>query len=493
MKLERFAHHVFPPFAGIGGFLLFQIRCTRWVLNKLLKLGHRISSLQRRHMEYDADQFQAQIIGSNSLKECLLKLEHITYGRRMAIHFVQNFLLQNATPNNIPMVDAYFTSVLTDEQIKEINHDHMSALPDPYSFHPSTSQRHESVNAKTHDGIFNCTTPAQHLFNDFTKLCKEVTALNIQSLLAELESKPEHDQYNIISANHLIHLEQSIEQNRIDMQAYLGECHYYLHPLKLEGAIDEPIDQTIDIDQTLKELDDQIKALLESESYTNLYRNQQSAYKQQLNIVQSFLISGHAPVNPDPDGVPCQTGRYALFLRQANNMTRQTTDLIRPVHHLQSQRIMLSLRCLFMHTDQETPDLHDMRKHINHIFSTYKTLVDINDDLLELGLMLVDLNIFEHNYAKNKKSQPYVNRLLHSSNITTAILGRIQDVLKTLTNPFALDDNTKSLDKRILPKVPSPNQPGVVLAVANESIRRILILRERCLAKLVSQIHQSDA
>jgi Zn-dependent protease with chaperone function len=151
------------------------VLCTRRVLWALMMLGHLISCLMLREMEYDADSYGIKMIGSDAFSETISRLRALDIAAQWAYGDVRQSWLSGALPNDFAALVANKSADLPPPLIENVEPLHGASERRWLATHPSMAERLEAARRMARPGVFARRDPAPELFADFSGLCRAAT------------------------------------------------------------------------------------------------------------------------------------------------------------------------------------------------------------------------------------------------------------------------------------------------------------------------------
>jgi Zn-dependent protease with chaperone function len=147
----------------------------RRVLWCLMWIGYAVSSYLMRQMEYDADSYEARLVGSETTVRTSGHIVHLSIGSQRAWELVNEHYRTGRVPGDLPTLIAGCTSQIPEavkERIHEAQAHEKSGL---FDTHPTTRDRDAAARSLAQPGIFASDLPATCIFSDYTTLAREVT------------------------------------------------------------------------------------------------------------------------------------------------------------------------------------------------------------------------------------------------------------------------------------------------------------------------------
>ena len=151
------------------------VLCTRRVLSTLMRLGHLISCLMLRQMEYDADSYEIKVSGSDAFSDTMSRLSELNVAAQFAYGDVRQSWLSGSLPNDFPALVANKRADLSPELIENVERSNATNKGGLFDTHPSNAQRIEAARRLAQPGVFGRKDGASALFADFEGLSRAVT------------------------------------------------------------------------------------------------------------------------------------------------------------------------------------------------------------------------------------------------------------------------------------------------------------------------------
>ena len=166
---------------GNWGFMIFGLLARFFVfISRLILKTFAFTSLilsrwLLRQMEFDADRYEASLVGSKVFAETSFRIELLAFVDAGASHLCQVAALQGVLPNNYPALVIALTDHMSEEQMKKFRKSIKKRERSIFDTHPSTKNRISNARRITSDPIFQYDAAASDLFRDFNLLSHEVS------------------------------------------------------------------------------------------------------------------------------------------------------------------------------------------------------------------------------------------------------------------------------------------------------------------------------
>ena len=205
----------------------YFIHWIRRLFGILFKLNHRIGSAMLRQMEYDADSYEARLIGSDAFAASSLMLNRLMFATASVDETNRAGWRDERLIADVPAAIAKRMQAQTRSHIDDIIVRMNGREATPWDSHPPDEKRIAHAQRLGHPGILQLDYPATELFDNFAELCSDVTLFEYRQSGID---KPE--QYTREATEVESHQQQrEVEERSVD--AYFdGRVHHRLLQLK---------------------------------------------------------------------------------------------------------------------------------------------------------------------------------------------------------------------------------------------------------------------
>jgi Zn-dependent protease with chaperone function len=205
---------------------------TRRILWALMHAGNAISCFMLRQMEFDADSYEAKVVGSDAFELTAARLRLLNAATQSAYEDVQQCWASKRLPADLPLLIGHKATALPAEIQHKLSSSAASGTTGWFDTHPCDADRVRAARRLNEHGVFRVTEPAAGLFSDFAQLSETVTRHQYEKHL-ELEFTDQ----NLMSAEEI--LRESAASNQADamVRKYYGEVNVSLKPLLTNGEL----------------------------------------------------------------------------------------------------------------------------------------------------------------------------------------------------------------------------------------------------------------
>lgn len=154
----------------------WMIIAVRSLFRQLYDLNLRLTRPMSQQMEFDADLYEARVVGSRQFRASTMALRKLGFGWQMA-HDVNADALHadNRLWRNLPAAVVALTERLPAESLRQIEAGLAQETTQYWHSHPADQARVDHAKRANEPGILQCDRPAAELFEDFDKLCENCT------------------------------------------------------------------------------------------------------------------------------------------------------------------------------------------------------------------------------------------------------------------------------------------------------------------------------
>ncbi len=216
-------------------FVLYPSRGAVWLVRKLLAglvwLAQAISSYQTRHMELDADRYQARLVGYPVFAATIGEVQLLDLAHHQALASLEECWSDGRLPDSLAQLTLVNRRSLDPELVEVMRKATAEGKTGLFDSHPAPADRLAAARQEQGAPAFASEQAATVLFDDFPALCRLVTRAHYCTVLGEAVRT---EQLMTVERT-VTQLEQSSHE-REALGAYFGSGISSLRPLAL-GAI----------------------------------------------------------------------------------------------------------------------------------------------------------------------------------------------------------------------------------------------------------------
>ena len=154
--------------AGVG--------LSRLFLRVLMLVGHAISSLLMRQMEFDADRCEIALAGSGAFEQTTLRMSELgTVTNHLYKDMQKTWKTSHRLPDNVPVLITHHAERMDAGDRLAITTEMLQTKTGWLDTHPSPAARMDAARRAAQPGIFTEEMPAQELLENFRPLSRIAT------------------------------------------------------------------------------------------------------------------------------------------------------------------------------------------------------------------------------------------------------------------------------------------------------------------------------
>ncbi len=161
--------------AWLFGLARFCVEGTRGILWVFMMIGHGISCLLLRQMEYDADRYEAHLVGGTTFEQTQNRLLMLDIGWYGALAVIDRCLDKQVLPDHFAEVVTRCAGSIPAKQQRKFKKRSLAGRTGLFDTHPSPQSRLACVRREDASGVFHFPEPATVLFKDYDRLSRAVT------------------------------------------------------------------------------------------------------------------------------------------------------------------------------------------------------------------------------------------------------------------------------------------------------------------------------
>jgi Zn-dependent protease with chaperone function len=236
LRASRRANLWSQAFAGLTRLLVWITRRILWCL---LWIGTFFSALMMRRQEYDADTYEARLVGADVFEQTTRRLQSLIVAQQIALRDLGTNWRERRLADDLPMLICTREAELDDEVRRKITEAFSKAKTGRFSTHPCDRDRIAAARRLNPKPVFSLDIPAGHLFKDFKELCR-MASIKFYQLNLGKALKAEH----LYTTENLLGRSQARKENFTALQRYFQGLISPLRPLNIFGI--ELADRSVD-------------------------------------------------------------------------------------------------------------------------------------------------------------------------------------------------------------------------------------------------------
>ncbi|HEX3131000.1 MAG TPA: M48 family metalloprotease [Thermoanaerobaculia bacterium] len=458
---------------------LFCVKMTRWFLWALMMLGHMISSIMMKQMEYDADRYEVRLAGFSSFDSTMREMFSLGVAHQMAMDNLGNQWREKRLADNFP----HLVLANRKEGVRKIAPQLEIFLrnqkPETFGTHPTAYQRTARAMREKGVGVFTSDLPATVLFYDFDKLSRKVSFTYYRELLGN-----QVDARNLISTKAV---EERREQSGLERAAFerFFQNLDWLRGLPLPQKLPPlPEDPSV----VISELEKARRAVLaKDEDHARETKSYREAANQRINALQAHaLMQAGFRIKPSEFGLRDSDPTTALQDAESS-LARMKTSAIHLEKFEKWEGRRLGLALVLLDAEQvrgRVTAVVAWRKEVPQLLACSAFLTGKLPRLYELRASCSVLEILVAQMKPDRERPRLVEVILEK---LADLQERLKELHRELRNQPYLFDHGKegtNLAQFAIPSMPAANDYNGLVGVSGQALERLHEVYDRILGRL---------
>ena len=455
---------------------------TRRVLWVLMMAGHMVSSVLLRQMEFDADRYEARMVGGETFESTARRLHVLNAAMQGAFYDLSESWREGRLADDLPKLVVANVGQIPPEALEAIDNQVTTGKTGLFDTHPTDRERIFRAHDEDADGVFDLTGPATDVFRDFDSLCRASTFDYYQSIFG----KDAVDKENLKPVGEVVRTQTaSMAGNQALGRFYQGTFHP-LRPLLLpEAAPRAPADPRASR-KDLTSARDRMAATVEEHEGALKKGNELRDEAVKVAAARVMLRCDYKPK-------AAEFGLPKANLAAAEEADREIAGEIETVGATLSIRESAAVRrlhaalSLLEADDVAVPDLDEWREEARVLYPVARhvgrsVLPSIASVVQAQQAMLAILGKWQGDQQNEKLRNAVLRAGRTLAEALAETKGKLGDMI---AYPFDHASGIVSLSQYALPSVPAPDDIGALLEAAGTAIDKVIPLHCRMAGRLV--------
>lgn len=455
------------------------VRMTRWFLKALMMLGHVISSIMMKQMEYDADRYEVRLAGFSSFDATMRELFSLSVAHGMAMEDLGDQWKEKRLADNFP----HLVLANRRESVRKIAPQLETYLKNEkeerFGTHPTARQRTARALREKGVGVFISDLPATTLFYDFDKLSQKVSFAFYRELLGNRV-----DARNLISTKAV---QERNEQSAIERAAFdrffqnLDWLRGLPLPQKLPALPEDP-------GVVIAELEKARRAVLaKDEDHARETKSYREAANQRINALQAHaLMEAGFRVTPSEFGLRDSDPTIALQDAESSLARMRTSAIhLEKFEKWEGRRLGLALVLLdAAQVRSRVPEAEAWRKEVPRLLVCSGFLTGKLQRLYELRAARAVLEILVAQIKPDRERPRLIEAILNKLADLQERLKELHRELRNQPYPFDHGKEGTNLAQFAIPTMPAANDYNGLVGVSGYALDRLHEVYDRLLGRL---------
>ncbi len=469
-------------------FILYAARGSVWVSRQLLFgllwLGNAISCFLMRQMEFDADRYEARMVGHRTFAASCGRLSELNIAHQMALSDLRRFHSEGRLADDLPALIVSNVPHISPKFRKEFRKLELARQTGLFDTHPADRERIDNVRQEDATGLFRLTgeqkdPPATVLFTKFDRLCRAMTSDFYENVLGkEFKKKLLHPARKLI------------EQRDAEHEAGKALDRYFqIHvpvdrPLPLYDDSDKPPTNPREAAQDLKAARDEM--LRELEEYRDLPERYEEAENTLYTTAEALSVMDCGlRIKARDFGLPDSSRKTAEAKhKRARAATQHIAAKMLVFETAASIRISTALRILQVPKVADAiPNGRALQEEVRQMIRDARLISSIIGGLPILRILYRRIAILFSRLG-NQPSQKLIQTIISQIEAMSQRINSISDELKDVAYPFDHADDTITLRDFVIPHIPEEMDVGGLVNATQLAFERLYSLQVRLFARL---------
>lgn len=468
------------------GIILHLARFFIWLTRKILFLfmqsGLFISGWMSRQMEFDADQYEIEMAGSEVFAQTSRTLSILNAGNSYAVELLRKTWEDAHLVDDLPGLIKSTTNRFTEETTGKIIKNTLQRKTGFMDSHPCDSERIAQAVKAGSAGIFQFEIPAKDLFADFSSLSKRTTIHHYKN-----EWGMKINEKNLKPVDTLEGQNTNLQDSYKVLDSYLFGLFDYLRPIpvKLESKLAmEPFKERI---EKLKKLitDLNVKAKSTSAVQKRFHENFNRCF--QLFNAIAFLDAG---VRFDHNTFRLKNGDQESVESALDKALSGKAELSRDLY-AKEEEIALRFNLVFSlldypEMDEKIKDIDAIRKEKDRLLEAFTFFSYSLERLEELMKAFYPLASLARCNKDNNKSETYWASMEMYEKKCKKYIFELHYALKNVPYPFDHADGEISTSQFILGNDLKMDDVNTVGRISERAIEKMNSFHARVMGRLAA-------
>lgn len=460
---------------------------TRRILWALMMLGHLGSSLFTREMEYDADRYEARLVGGDTFASTHMRIVLLGAAEQAAMSELALISKEGRLADNLPKYVVATADDVTPQSLQKFAEAINNERTGWFDTHPSAPQRIASAKREQTDGVFRLERPASVLFSNFDQLAKNVTWDIYRGAFGQtFEREKMHDTNELLARRTKEHDSDSA------IDSYCQGCFTLLRPLQLPTELPHTAAQP---KQTLERLKQARETFLaECECYRAMLKEYDQADTALLELRQAheLLYAGATIQKGEFTVATHSTTAVARAREEAQTTQGRLDDKLKVCETALGARLHAALQLLSVpQVAARIQDAAQLRSDslryyeaINSLSPQISSVKQLRNEYAALGSLCSRL--------QRRNSEDLLDSVGRSMKEVRRLLTELHTDLMRVDYPFEHVDPSISVARYCVASIPLPDDLSGLLRASDEMLSALAVVYRRLFKQLVLAAEQVE-
>ncbi|MEM1202526.1 MAG: M48 family metallopeptidase [Acidobacteriota bacterium] len=459
---------------------------TRRILWLLMWIGHGVSCFLLRQMEFDADRYEARMVGPETFETTCRELSYLGLAVEKSFGDLSSSWEEGRLVDNLPSLVAAHRRRIEPSVLRRIDADVDGRRTGWFDTHPAVSERIAYAHRETTTHVFQSDLPATALFRDFEALAVEVSRSFYEHHLDQ-KIRPE----DLVDTDRLLARQDRDEAERFARNRFfLGATDHPLRPLPVGDVEGSNAGEGSDFGRLLNRLQVLRDELQEGEAEG---RETLEAYdvemgqRSALDRADDLLEAGFKVSAEELDVERFDTVSLVAKMETVQRRMDHLGGRLAPQERRAAERLLTALRVLELPgLGDRSSDLGALRDEVPRLLTAARAYAS---DLDRIDRLRRHFDRYD-SIAEERQGSP------NDEDLQRIFVGLAEEVREGLNHlrlswndlpyPFDHTDRGITLGRWAIPDIPPEDDYGGIHGAAHTALQRSFDLNGRVLARLAA-------
>lgn len=480
--------HSFGLVALVAQLFVWLARRVLWVL---MWVGQALSGFMLRQMEFDADRYEARLVGSTIFESTCHELGRLGLSYQQSLAALERSWREGRLADNLPAMVRAQRQSLEPEVLEALRRHAEGQKTALFDTHPADGDRIASARREGDRPLFRSSHPATVLFRDFAAVCRRVSRSFYQINLGQE-----------IGPGDLIPLDQLLEgqeRRRHETEALgrffgptLNPSRPFPIPAQTPAVATPP-----DLGATLRQLEERRHALatLVAGYRTLLEQYGELGGRRQELLAALVFIDGELSFEPRKLGLQSRLrDDVEIELNRLEERELSLATEAEPMERVCRERLEIALALLACRPLLERhSEIATLTENVPLWLDTARRLATSQEASRRLSRLRWQLEIALGQHQQNDQHQPLIQKIIALTAESYDELLALRDPLIGAPYPFDHADPETDLSSYVLPEGPLRDDVGQIYTLSSEALNRYGELTVRVMGCLATAGEQLEA
>lgn len=473
-----------------GGYLAAVAMVTKllvWLTRRLLWLlmhvGLIVSSFLSRQQEFDADRYEARMVGGETFASTSLRLRELGLADRGAQSDLARCWQERRLPDDYPRLIVANIPQIPPAVMAMVHEATLNAKTGLFDSHPCDKDRIASAKRENAAGIFHLDGPSTDLFRDFDALSRSATFQHYRGMLGNAIGKEQ-----LFAVSDLLDTQAEAHHGNEAYDRLFLDAFSMLQPLPLRGEAPRAPDDPKAARAALIDARESLASAAE-DNLAALKRWNELAPKASAAAAALALWKADGRPRPgdfDFDGKDRAEAEATIVRCDASILALQSS--FEPFSEAAARRIELGLSLLELPAVLERiPEGSAVRDEARRVYPCASLLARVMQEVppTQRSASALARLLQKFNSGNNQKNEPLINAILRAGRALSEDLTRFSTLLPVgIDYPFDHARENITIGEFILERVPDTKDIGELMDAMSGATDRLFDLQKRCLGAL---------